>query len=98
MSQETLAAARVWSLCPKPDRRSQRISVTACETCGATRVAIVSRTDYVLYLRCPDCCQVWSLPKPGREPGAGASLRSRAVTPVKVDRAIIERGEPCRSF
>jgi hypothetical protein len=72
MSHETLAPARVWSVRPKPDRRRQRIPVSPCETCGETRVAIASRTDYVVYFRCPDCRQFWSVPKPGREPRSGS--------------------------
>ena len=32
------------------------------------KTAVVTRTDYVLYLRCPTCSQVWSVPKPGVTP------------------------------
>jgi hypothetical protein len=82
MSRETLAPARVWSVRPKPDRRLQRVPVSPCETCGETRVAIASRTDYVVYFRSPDCRQVWSVPKPKLEPQSGS------VTPRAPVRAL----------
>jgi hypothetical protein len=99
MPQETLSPGRVWSVCRKPDRRSQRIRVPPCETCGETRVAVASRTDCVVYLRCPDCCHVWSVPKPGLDLSvASQQPPGQGVAPANVDRAVIDRGESCQSF
>jgi hypothetical protein len=33
--------------------------------CEGPAVGVVSRLDYVLYLRCPTCGHVWSADKPG---------------------------------
>jgi hypothetical protein len=49
---------------PPPDRRRDRLAVPPCDECGSTATAVVSRTDYVLYVRCPACGLVWSVPKP----------------------------------
>jgi hypothetical protein len=79
MSRETLPPARVWYVCPKPDRRSHRIHVPACETCGEPRVAVASRTECVVYLRCPDCCHVWSAQSPRVTCRSRASTRRRRM-------------------
>jgi hypothetical protein len=51
---------------PEFERRHARMTLPTCPTCsGPSRV--VSRTDYVLYVRCDPCLQVWSVPKAGRE-------------------------------
>jgi len=39
-----------------------------CQSCGSTKTEVIVRTDWVLYIRCESCAQVWSVPKPGREP------------------------------
>jgi flavoprotein len=53
-------------LAPQFDRRKERLRLPPCQTCRtAVPVAVVSRTDYVLYLRCSGCGGVRSVPKPG---------------------------------
>jgi hypothetical protein len=39
-----------------------------CPDCGCALVRVLTRTDYVLYVRCPACLTLWSVPKPGVEP------------------------------
>ena len=99
MSRETLPPARVWYVCPKPDRRSHRIPVPPCATCGEPRVAIASRTECVVYLRCPDCYYVWSVPKPPPDLSvAGHHARAQGVVQANVDSAVIDNDESCQSF
>ena len=50
------------------DRRLQAFSPPFCESCGSSKTEVITRTDYVLYIRCWACSNVWSVPKPGREP------------------------------
>jgi len=51
---------------PALDRRyDEPRTLPNCPTCGAKTAHVVSRTDYVLYLRCDKCPTVWSIPKPG---------------------------------
>jgi hypothetical protein len=98
MSRETLPPARVWYVCPKPDRRSHRIPVPPCATCGETRVVVASRTECVVYLRCPDCCYVWSVAKPLRDlsvTSQHAPLQGRVQ--ANVDGAGIDKGESSQS-
>jgi hypothetical protein len=53
------------------DLRLHRLAVPPCTSCGSDRTAVVSRTPYVVYLRCSYCGDVWSLPMPGRvQPGS----------------------------
>jgi ribosomal protein S27E len=47
------------------DRRRERLLLSACRTCGHTAPVVVSRTEYVVYVRCGVCASVWSLAKPG---------------------------------
>ena len=49
------------------ERRSDRLTVPPCERCGSRNTAAACRTDYVIYVRCSDCGDVWSLPKPNHE-------------------------------
>ena len=49
-------------------RRPDRLALPACEHCGSADTAIATRTENVIYIRCVTCLQVWSVPKPGREP------------------------------
>jgi len=49
------------------ERRSDRLTVPPCERCGSRNTAAACRTDYVVYVRCSDCGEVWSLPKPEHE-------------------------------
>ena len=53
----------------KPERRRARLLISACRKCGSAGAAVVSRTDYVVYVRCSPCGSVWSLPKPGESVG-----------------------------
>ena len=50
------------------ERRMDRLAVPPCESCGSTTTAVVTRRDYVVYVRCKACGYVWSIPKPGLEP------------------------------
>jgi hypothetical protein len=54
---------------PRPERRVARFTVPDCPHCVEQEreghVDVVSRTPYVLYLRCRTCAAVWSVPKPG---------------------------------
>jgi hypothetical protein len=49
------------------ERRGDRLIVPPCERCGSRDTAAACRTDYVVYVRCSDCGEVWSLPKPEHE-------------------------------
>lgn len=51
---------------PPLERRERRVPEPPCPVCGGEQVAVVTRTDYVLYFRCAACAAVWSVPKPGR--------------------------------
>ena len=53
------------------ERRAQRYVPPPCEQCGRPHVKVVSRTPYVLYLRCFACAHVWSVTKP-EFPGIGS--------------------------
>jgi hypothetical protein len=62
------------------DRRSgARLIPPPCPECGnqdrygqyghgPQPVMVVSRTDYIVYLRCAACGHVWSTPKPNMRP------------------------------
>jgi uncharacterized Zn finger protein len=49
----------------KEDRRRTRLVISGCRTCGAPSPVVVSRTPYVVYVRCSPCGSVWSIAKPG---------------------------------
>ena len=49
------------------DRRFARGDLPACPQCAKDEATIATRTDYVVYLRCPACFHVWSIPKPGAQ-------------------------------
>jgi len=50
---------------PEFDRRMDRLQPPACPTCHANSSQVATRTEYVLYLRCPRCSHIWSVSKPG---------------------------------
>jgi hypothetical protein len=50
---------------PRQDRRRVRLVLCPCRTCGDPAPMVVSRTPYVIYLRCCACASVWSVAKPG---------------------------------
>ena len=51
-------------------------AVITCSQCGAPCGTVVLTTDYVKYLRCTMCGEVWNVPKPGVEQfGARRSFR-----------------------
>jgi hypothetical protein len=50
---------------PDFDRRIDRLQPPACPTCHGADTQVATRTEYVLYLRCPRCAHVWSIGKPG---------------------------------
>ena len=49
----------------RDQRRRDRLAVPTCQSCGSPATTVVSRTDYVVYVRGTDCSWVWGLPKPG---------------------------------
>ncbi len=53
------------------ERRAERLALPSCPSCTARATHVATRTDYVLYLRCPKCANVWSIPKP-RAPQLGS--------------------------
>jgi len=50
------------------ERRAERLALPACPACARHETYVATRTDYVLYLRCPQCFKVWSVPKPNSAP------------------------------
>jgi hypothetical protein len=55
-------------LTPVPlERRKARLALTPCKNCGSPHTAVTLRIEFFVYLRCPACAHVWSLPKPGHE-------------------------------
>jgi len=46
------------------ERRIHRLSLPSCSSCRTTTMEPVTRTDYVVYFRCPNCGRVQSAPKP----------------------------------
>ena len=58
--------------CPKPDRRdviSRLAAPVPCPDCGASppKVALMARTEHLLFFGCDACWHVWSVAKPGHE-------------------------------
>ena len=47
-----------------PERRICRLAIEPCQHCGHDP-QVVSRTSFVVYVRCADCGEAWSVPKPG---------------------------------
>jgi uncharacterized Zn finger protein len=54
----------------RTERRARRYVPPPCEKCSKAQVKVVSRTPYVLYLRCFACAHVWSVTKPEVPPDA----------------------------
>ena len=50
------------------ERRIQRFAPPPCPECKGRGVRVMSRTPYVLYVRCEQCLHLWSVPKPGIAP------------------------------
>jgi len=50
------------------ERRAERLALPACPTCSAHATHVATRTEWFLYLRCPPCGNVWSVPKPRVNP------------------------------
>jgi hypothetical protein len=60
------------------ERRTRRLSIPPCSQCAAPP-RVVSRTDYVIYVRCGQCAHVWSIEKPGwTVANASQTLHTRA--------------------
>lgn len=56
----------------------------ACPTCNQRRVAVATRTERFVYLRCLGCAEIWSEPRYQErtredEPGSPASVLRQAV-------------------
>ncbi len=49
------------------DRRRNRLIPPSCSACGHDDTRVTLRTWRVLYLRCPACAAVWTVPTPGHE-------------------------------
>ena len=63
--QQSDQSADPWTL----DRRNhERAPLSPCPLCAGSDNRVVTRTDYVLYVRCHRCPHVWSIPKPGVPP------------------------------
>ena len=67
------------ALRPRLDRRRARLFLAPCRDCGDTAPVVVSRTPYVIYVRCCACASVArkSLSIPLRS-GPGLSFASAA--------------------
>ena len=63
------------------ERRVARLELPVCPTCGNAAVSITLRTDWVIYLRCPACSNMWNAPKPNAHPGAPWSAPDDEATP-----------------
>ena len=50
------------------ERRAERLALPTCPSCSARDTHVATRTDYVIYLRCPPCGHIWSISKPGVKP------------------------------
>ena len=52
---------------PPFDQRSrERLDVAIlCPKCRSADVSVASRTPYVVYFRCTQCGEIWSVAKPG---------------------------------
>ena len=48
--------------------RLRRLEIPPCPECVPGKVTVAVRTDYVVYLRCTSCGQVWSVPRPDVAP------------------------------
>lgn len=53
---------------PDPNRRSDRLIVPPCPQCGSYEADVETRAQYVLYVRCPRCRLLFSVPKPAFDP------------------------------
>jgi|SRR3954451_14998853 len=50
-------------------RLEPRFQPPSCPTCGKRETVVaVTRTRHVLYIRCPRCADVWSVPRPRLQP------------------------------
>jgi hypothetical protein len=50
------------------ERRAERLALPPCLACDCRDTQVATRTEYVVYVRCPNCGDVWSVPKPGVTP------------------------------
>jgi hypothetical protein len=51
------------------ERRHDRLNPVPCSACGHDVIRVMLRTAYVVYFRCDRCSSMWSMAKPGQEPG-----------------------------
>jgi ribosomal protein S27E len=49
------------------ENRLGRAVIHPCQQCGHNPT-VVTRTPYVVYVRCANCGETWSVPKPGVPP------------------------------
>ena len=51
---------------PFDQRSRERLDVAIlCPKCQSADVSVASRTPYVVYFRCTQCGEIWSVAKPG---------------------------------
>jgi hypothetical protein len=60
------------------ERREHRLSIPYCPHCNVPP-RVVSRTDYVVYVRCERCAHVRSIEKPGWTQAHAATTESQAL-------------------
>jgi len=46
------------------ESRTERLELPECPTCATPHPTVMSRTLYVLYVRCDSCLHFWSVMKP----------------------------------
>jgi hypothetical protein len=76
------------------ERRTHRLSIPHCPNCDAPP-RIVTRTGYVVYVRCEQCAHVWSIEKPGwtrtHATPESQALRARAEQIRNISRLLGEQ-------
>ncbi len=48
----------------RAERRSNRLEILPCAQCARGPAKVMLRTEYVLYLRCEHCGNIWTIRKP----------------------------------
>ena len=65
--------------------RTERLVLPDCPLCAAPRPTVMSRTLYVLYIRCDSCLHFWSVMKPRYAATLGRSQSDQTPTPGSRD-------------
>jgi hypothetical protein len=61
------------------EQRLCRLAIPPCQQCSVPDPRVVSRTDYVIYVRCEQCAHVWSIEKPTWASTHAATTESQAL-------------------